>query len=287
MAKKVLITGSQGMLATDMAKVWTGLGYQATGLSHAQLDVTSANQVSEALEQTRPDIVVYTPGLGVDTCEQEPEKGYRLHTWAPAQMARQCHSLGATFVYISTCGLFGDEVRFYSEYEPVQLKTQYARSKFLGEQAATQACRRTFVIRPGWLFGGTPSHQRNFVYQRFLEARRESVVRSAGDKFGSPTSTEELAAKILEIVDTAEYGVYHVTNTGRASRYEYVKCIVESFGLDTTVEPVESSSFPRAASVPDCELLENLNLKFLGLEPLQPWQEAIERYVTTLKKQGL
>ena len=283
MAKKVLITGSQGMLATDMARVWTGSGYQAVGLSHAQLDVTSASQVSEALEQTRPDIVVYTPGLGVDTCEQEPEKGYRLHTWAPAQMARRCESLGATFVYISTCGLFGDEVRFYSEYEPVQTKTQYARSKFLGEQASTQACQRTFVIRPGWLFGGTPSHQRNFVFQRFLEAKKESVIRSAGDKFGSPTSTEELAAKILEIVDTREYGLYHVTNTGRASRYEYVKCIVEAFGLDTTVEAVDSSSFLRAAPVPDCELLDNLNIKFLGLEPLAPWQDAIERYVRSLE----
>jgi len=143
------------------------------------------------------------------------------------------------------------------------------------------------VIRPGWLFGGTPSHQRNFVYQRYLEAKRSSVIRSANDKFGSPTHTESLAEKLLEIVESEEYGLYHVTNSGSASRYEYVKCIVETFGLKTTVEPVDSSSFPRTAPVPNCEMLENLNLKFLGLEPLGPWQEAVNKYVAMLKRFGV
>ncbi len=271
------------MLATDLAGVAGDRGYEVIGLSHAELDVTQPGQVRQALEQVRPAIVVNTPGIGVDTCEVEPEKGYRLHTWATGAVARHCQRIGATFVCISTCGLFGDETKFYSEYDPVQLKTLYARSKYLGEVAASQACDRTFVIRPGWLFGGAPEHRRNFVYQRFLEARREPVLRSANDKFGCPTSTEELAGKILEIVETKEYGLYHVTNQGSASRYDYVKCIVEAFGLGTPVEPIDSSSFPRPAPVPDCEMLENLNMKFLGLEPLVPWQEAIRRYVHTLK----
>ena len=160
-------------------------------LSHAQLDVTRPEQVRRVLEEMRPEIVVNTPGIAVDTCESEPEKGYRIHSWAAEVVGRQCQRRGADFVYISTCGLFGDDVRFYSEYDPVQLKTQYARSKFLGEQLARQACARTFVIRPGWLFGGTSAHQRNFVYQRFLEAQRLPVIKSAVDKFGSPTFTQE------------------------------------------------------------------------------------------------
>jgi dTDP-4-dehydrorhamnose reductase len=271
------------MLASDLARVWETSGYEVIGLSHAQLDVTLAGQVRETLEQVRPEVLIYTPGLGVDSCQQAPESGYRLHTWAAGMVARQCQRIGATFVYISTCGLFGDELKFYSEYDPVHLKTHYARSKCLGEQQAVQVCERTFIIRPGWLFGGDPSHQRNFVYQRFQEARRERVVRSAGDKFGSPTSTRELSAKILQVIESEEFGLYHVTNSGCASRYDYVKCIVEAFGLDTAVEPVDSSSFPRPAPVPDCELLDNLNLKFLNLEPMEPWQDAIHRYVATLK----
>ena len=284
MSKKVLITGRQGMLATDLARVWAASGWEVIGLSHEQLDVTRHQQVREALEQARPDIVINTPGIGVDTCEVEPEKGYLLHSWAVERVARHCDRIGAAFVSISTCGLFGDEVKFYSEYDPVCLKTQYARSKFEGEQRAFQACSRSFIIRPGWLFGGTPSHQRNFVYQRFLEAKNSPVVRSADDKFGSPTFTGDVASKLLEIVETGEYGLYHLSNSGRTSRYDYVKCIVDAFGLSTEVEPVDSSLFPRVAPIPDCELLANLNLEFLGLAPMAPWQEALGRYVATLRK---
>ena len=287
MGQKALITGSQGMLATDLARVWSGSGLEVIGLSHSQLDVTANQQVRDALNRMQPDIVIYTPGIGVDSCQKEPEKGYQLHGWAAETVARQCQRIDASFVYISTCGLFGDEVKFYSEYDPVVLKTEYAQSKHLGELRAAQACYRTFIIRPGWLFGGTSSHPRNFVYQRYLEARDSSLVRSASDKFGSPTSTSDLAAKVLEVVESEEYGVYHITNTGGASRYDYVKCIVEAFALPTKVEPVDSSSFPRAAPVPDSEMLENLNLKFLGLAPLGPWQEAIGRYVASLKKCAL
>ena len=275
------------MLATDLARVAATAGYEVIGLSHSELDVTQASQVREALEQVKPDVVANTPGIAVDACEVQPEEGYRIHTWAAGVVARQCDRVGAICVYISTCGLFGDEVKFYTEYDQVHLKTQYARSKFLGEAAATRACERTFIIRPGWMFGGTPAHRRNFVYQRFLEANREPVLRSASDKFGSPTLAGDLAAKTLEIVETSEYGLYHVTNQGGASRYEYVKCIVEAFGLGTPVESVDSSAFPRSAPVPDCEMLENLNLKFLGLSPLAPWQEAIHRYVDVLKRDGL
>ena len=284
---KILITGSHGMLATDLARVASEAGHEVIGLSHRELDVMESDQVRRALEQFRPDVVVNTPGISVDACEIQPEVGYRIHTWAAGVLARQCQRTGATFVYISTCGLFGDEVRHYSEYDPVVLKTHYARSKYLGELAASQACERTFVIRPGWLYGGNPSHPRNFVYQRYLEARDKPVVMSAKDKFGCPTYTGDLAAKVLEIVGTGEYGTYHVTNEGCASRYEYVKCIVEAFGLETAVEPVDSSAFSRSAPVPDCEVLDNLNLRFVGLVPAGPWQESIHRYVDSLVRSGV
>jgi dTDP-4-dehydrorhamnose reductase len=284
MSKKALIFGSQGMLATDMARVCTAAGYEIVGLSHSQVDTTQSDQVREALEQVRPDVVFNTPGIAVDTCEVEPEKGYCLHSWAAGVVAQQCQRTNAAVVYISTCGLFGDEVRFYSEYDPVQLRTQYARSKLLGEQATVQACDRVFIIRPGWLFGGTRLHQRNFVYQRYLDAQTNPVMRSANDKFGSPTYTVDLAAKILEIVESEAYGLYHVTNSGCASRFDYVRHILMAFGLTNVVEPVDSSTFPRKAPMPNCELLENLNLRFLGLEVLGTWQEAIETYVAHLKK---
>jgi dTDP-4-dehydrorhamnose reductase len=198
-------------------------------------------------------------------------------------VARECERAGAAFVSVSSCGLFGDDVRFYDEYDTPILKTQYARSKHEGERAACGWCRRAYVVRPGWLFGGRPEHARNFVVRRWEEARRVPVVASAGDKFGSPTFTEDLAARILDLLGTDAYGVYHVTNTGGGSRYDYVRHIVDTFALPVRVEKVDSSHHPRSAPVPACEMLDNFNTKFLGLPPLPTWQEAIERYVRKLR----
>jgi len=272
------------MLATDLAAIAGARGFDVTALPHARLDVADATAVRAAFEELRPDAVVQAAGVNVDACETDPLAARRVHAWGAACLARECERVGATFVILSTCGLFGDEVRFYSEYDRVVLKTEYARSKRAGEEAALALCGRVFVIRPGWLFGGLPTHARNFVVRRWEEARRQSVVQSAADKFGSPTSTWDLATRVLDLLQTQAYGVYHVTNSGGASRYEYVRCIVEAFGLRTPVEPVDSSRYPRPAPVPDCEMLENMNTSFLGLPPLPPWQEAIHRYVSELRR---
>lgn len=282
-ARRILITGGDGMLATDLARVAEARGLIVSRPGHRELDVTRAADVRAAVEGLRPDVVVQAVGVGVDFCEENPEEALRVHAWGTACVARACDRVGATFVGVSTCGLFGDDVRFYNEYDTPVLKTQYARSKEAGEQLAFALCRRTYVIRPGWLFGGSPGHARNFVARRLDEARRVPLIRSAGDKFGSPTFSEDVADRILDLLDAEAYGVYHVSNAGGGSRFDYVRCIVDSFGLATPVEKVDSSQYPRIAPVPACEMLDDFNTKFLGLSPLSPWQEAIERYVTYLR----
>jgi dTDP-4-dehydrorhamnose reductase len=271
------------MLATDLARAAKGRAWSVTSLTHRELDVTCAAHVRVAVQGLRPDAVVQTVGVAVDVCEQDPEVGRRVHAWGTACVARECERISAAFVCLSTCGLFGDDIRFYGEYDTPVLKTEYARSKHEAERLAQTLCRRTYVVRPGWLFGGTPRHVRNFVVRRWEEARQGAVIRSAGDKFGSPTFTEDLAHRILDLLDAQAYGLYHVSNMGGGSRYEYVRGIVEAFGLGTIVERVDSSHYPRAAPVPDCEMLDNINTRFLGLPPLPPWQDAIACYVARLR----
>ena len=283
MGLKILITGGKGMLATDFARVAGARGYEVVSLGREELDVTRADQVGKALEGLRPDYVFHTVGLLVDPCERDPGEGYRVHTWATGCLARHCHRIGGTLINISTCGLFGDERRYYSEYDPVALKTSYARSKHLAELAASRHCLRTFNIRPGWMFGATPGHKKNFVYQRYLESKAKPVLKSAGDKFGCPTFTEDISGAILDLVRTEEYGLYHLTNQGGASRYEYVQRILKAFGSSSRVEMVDSSAFARLAPVPDCETLDNMNARFLGLPALPPWEEALDRYVRKLQ----
>lgn len=275
---KVFITGGGGMLATELESFYTQQGADVTAPTHQQLDITEWTVVSKAITDFRPRYVFHTAAMHVDACEEDPEMAFKANAWASANLARACNNSGARFIYISSCGYFGDEIKYYSEYDPVVLKTVYARSKHQGEVLALKECGMTFAVRPGWLFGGSIKHKKNFVYQRYLEARAKPFLQSAEDKYGSPTYTADLVIKIDEILKTDQPGLYHVTNGGGCTRADYVKKIIESCGLKTTIEPVDSRLFPRKANVPDCEMLHNWNLKFLGLSPMPAWEEAIERY---------
>jgi len=277
---KLLITGGGGMLASDLADYYsTKKAVEIIAPTHAQLDVLDTRQVREMVAQTKPDVIVHTAAYHVNDCEDNPQMAYRLNAWAVQQLGKIAQEYHATLVYISTCGLFGDEIRPYSEYDPVHIKTEYAKSKYAGEGLAKQFCDRLFIIRPGWLFGGSIAHKKNFVYQRYLEAQAKPMLQSAGDKYGSPTYTFDLAEKIDQLLETKNYGLYHVTNQGGVSRAGYIQKIIEACGLSCRVEPVDSSHFPRKANVPDCEILHNWNLTYAGLSLLPSWEEAIERYV--------
>jgi len=285
MKKKIFITGGKGMLATAIEDYYNRKGDRVLAPVHAELDVLNTKQLKKLILSFKPHYVFHTAALHVDACEDNPELAFKLNSWASGNLARLCSDLNAVFIYVSSCGYFGDEIKYYSEYEPVVLKTVYSKSKYQGEVLTLRECKTTFAIRPGWLFGGSIQHKKNFVYQRYLEANDKTVVKSASDKFGCPTLVDDLVLKIDEIINTGHYGIYHLTNSGGCSRFEYVKKIIECCGLKTKVIPADSKEFPRKANVPSSELLYNWNLKYSGLSPLPAWDDAINRYVKIMFKE--
>lgn len=285
MKERILITGGGGMLASELENFYCRKGRKIFAPTHLELDVLNISKVRDAVSSLKPDYVFHTACLHVDASEENPQLAFRLNSEASKNLSSICSEFGAVFVYISSCGYFGDGVRYYAESDPVVLKTVYARSKYEGEQSAMQANKKTFAIRPGWLFGGRTTHKKNFVYQRYREAKASSVMKSACDKYGCPTYTDDLVGKIEELIKTEQFGLYHLTNSGGCTRAQYLKKIIESCGLTTEVKEVDSSFFPRKANTPNCELLDNSNLKSLGLSPMPPWEEAIERYAKIMLKE--
>lgn len=278
MNKKIFVTGGKGMLASEICSFYASKGLEIIAPDIDELDITDSVKTRQEVLSLKPAIVFHTAAMHVDPCEEDPESAYKINTWASQNLARACEETGSQLVYISSCGYFGDEIKAYSEYDDVVLKTVYARSKHAGEVFALKECSRTFAVRPGWLFGGSIKHKKNFVYQRYLEALKSPLLKSAGDKYGSPTYIGDLVKKIAEVISSGHFGLYHISNSGGCSRAEYVKKIISSCGLKTNVEAVDSSAFPRKANVPSCEILNNWNLKFTGISPMPSWEDAIERY---------
>lgn len=273
------------MLASEIEYFYLKKGYKVFAPDRQELDVTDLLSLKKSVLNYNPRYIFHTAAVFPDFCEDNPELAFKVNSWATKNLARISQKINSTFIYISTCGLFGDEIKYYSEYEKVKLKTVYARSKYLGEIQAAMECSNAYVIRPGWLFGGNKYHKKNFVYQRYLEAKRSKIIKTAGDKYGSPTYTVDLVKKINEVLESNLPGTYHITNKGSGTRADYVKKIIESAKLKTKIQIVDSSYFPRRADVPDCEMLNNLNIKFIGLNSLPPWQEAVERFVRIMLKE--
>ncbi|MCX7747427.1 MAG: NAD(P)-dependent oxidoreductase [Clostridia bacterium] len=285
--RKILITGAKGMLATDLNAILNGSGtFEVLNLDRQQLDITDPENVEKVFTQFNPQVIIHTAALtNVDYCEEDKEEAYRINGCGTQNIASYSDRAGAKFVYISSCGLFGDEIKEYTENDPVVLKTEYAKSKYMGEQKTRETCEKHFIVRPGWLFGGSINHKKNFVYNRYLEAKQKPQIQSAGDKYGCPTNTNHLALKILELIDTDLYGTYHISNSSFGTRFDYVKKIIDSFGIDIEVVKVDSNSFKRSAPVPDCEIIKNSNLERNGFSLLPDWRDAVEEYVHRLKKE--
>ena len=284
MSQRILITGGCGMLAMDLAAYYREKDCNVFAPSRKELDVLKTSQIFNIVSEFRPNLIFHTAVYHVEPSEENPEIAFNVNALSTQKLAKAAQKINATFIYISTCGLFGDDIKPYSEDDNVVLKTEYAKSKYEGENLAVRECDRLFVVRPGWLFGGAFTHKRNFVYQRYLEAKDKNVLQSANDKYGSPTYTIDLIRKMDELINSRYYGTYHLANEGSATRADYVEKIVKTFDLSTNIERVDSSNFPRKADVPNCEILKNLNSERLSFSKMPHWEESIERFIHEIRK---
>lgn len=271
------------MLATSLYDI-VSKKYDVIKASKEELDITNYKNVREIIVNYRPKYIIHTASLtNVDLCEEDKKLAMNVNCIGTKNIAKCANIVNSKLVYISTCGLFGDEIKEYSEEDEVTLKTEYSKSKYAGENVVKKLCSEYYIIRPGWLFGGNINHRKNFVYNRYLEAQKKDVLISAGDKFGCPTYTSDLCDKIMELLETDKFGTYHISNRGSASRYLYVKKIIETFKLKNVVLEKDSTYFKRSAPVPDCEIIQNRNLQKDGFQLLPEWEDAIERYIYKLK----
>ena len=279
-----MILGGDGMFAYDMYyTLKKDKSFQPISLSKSILDITNQKKLKECISTERPYAVINTVGPAVDICEENPAFAKKINVDAVRNCAQWCEMVGARFIHLSTCGLFGDDKKYHTEKDDVDLKTMYAKTKFEGEKAALSSCENTIILRPGWMYGGTTQHKKNFVVNRLRELINIKKVKSAADKFGNPTWTRDAARATMDLIKNEKTrGIFHLSNSEGGSRADYIEAIIYYAKLDIIVERVDSSFFQRKSDVPDCELLNNSYLNSVIDSPMRDWHSALNDYIKNL-----
>ncbi|KPL24070.1 MAG: hypothetical protein AMJ93_03215 [Anaerolineae bacterium SM23_84] len=271
---RVVITGSAGQLGTAL---------QST-LSHQDLllvdvpehDITNYQRTLQTIVDFRPDLVVHTAAFtNVDRCELEPESAYSVNGLGTQNVALACQRCHAAMVYISTDYVFdGTKRQPYWEWDRPNPQSVYARSKWAGEYYTQSLLTKFYIVRTAWLYSRTG---RSFVTRVLELANERDELHYVTDEVGSPTYAPDLAEAITKLIAHPLYGIYHFTNTGVCSRYEWAKAILELAGRpDYPIFPTQG--YERPAKVPaKCELRNFCGEAQLGIT-LRPWKEALKDY---------
>jgi dTDP-4-dehydrorhamnose reductase len=272
-AIRYLITGAAGMLGQD---VQAALKDRAvTALSRAELDITDQDAVNAAV--SGHDVIVncaaYTK---VDDAETHEDLAYAINATGAANLARAAAANGARLVQVSTDYVFdGTATTPYPEDAQRRPVSAYGRTKAAGEQLAAELNPgRTLIVRAAWLYG---AHGPNFARTMLRLAAERDELTVVDDQIGQPTWTLDLAHQIAALVDAAApAGVYHATNSGRASWFDFAQAVFREAGLDPArVKPTDSSQFVRPAPRPAFSVLGHGAWSRIGLKPLRPWREAL------------
>jgi dTDP-4-dehydrorhamnose reductase len=276
---RYLVTGANGMLGRDLQA--TLEGREVTALGRTDLDVRDPAAVSAAVRGH--DVVVncaaYTK---VDDAETHEDEAYAVNAIGPANLATACAETGARLVTISTDYVFdGTATSPYAEDQPRDPINAYGRTKAAGEELALDRHPGgTFVVRTAWLYG---AHGPNFAQTMLNLAASKETWSVVDDQLGQPTWTADLAAQIVAMLDAdAPAGIYHGTNSGRASWYDFARAVLEESGIDPDrITPTDSSAFIRPAPRPSFSVLGHVGWRAAGLAPMRDWREALSAAVAS------
>ena len=279
---RVVVTGVNGQLGYDVVKELRKQGDEVIGLTRETLDLTEEDQVTKTIREIKPEAVIHCAAYtAVDLAEEEKDKALNVNTLATSYLAKACAEIQAKMIYISTDYVFpGEGDKPYEVNDKVDPINWYGQTKYEGEQAVLRELNHYFIVRVTWVFG---KNGNNFVKTMLRLSQERESLSVVADQIGSPTYTVDLAKCLAEIVKTDKYGIYHVTNEGFCSWYDFAMEIFRMSGRNVVVHPLTSEQFPSKAKRPKNCRLSKQKLTEEGFERLPSWQDALARYLEELK----
>ena len=281
---RVVITGSKGQLGRQLVAAFAG--HELFELDLPEVDLTQPATVRTVAEW-RPDLVVHAAAYtDVDGCERDPELAFRVNAVGTQNVALAAQRAGAAMLHISTNEVFdGTQRDLYREWDRPNPMSVYARSKAAGEEIVHDLLAgRSYIVRIAWLFGPGGN---NFVTKILAAAEKNGGLRVAADEFGNPTYAPDLAAVVARLVATGHYGIYHLTNAGFCSRFEFAREIMRLIGQTRPAGIADPQRGLAAALPPAPACHPGEHQRHSAGLTLRPWQEALAEYIETLNVQTL
>ncbi|MGN0403527.1 MAG: dTDP-4-dehydrorhamnose reductase [Acetatifactor sp.] len=281
---KVLVTGVKGQLGYDVVNELTNRGMEAVGVDIEEMDITDAACVERVIKAAAPDAVIHCAAYtAVDAAEDNEELCRKVNAGGPRNIATVCKELDIKMIYISTDYVFsGKGEKLWEPDDEKEPQSVYGRTKYEGELAVQELLDKYFIVRIAWVFG---INGKNFVKTMLNLSKSHDTLRVVNDQFGSPTYTYDLAKLLVDMVLTDKYGVYHATNEGICSWYDFACAIFREAGIPIKVIPVSTEEYGAKADRPANSRMSKEKLTENGFGKLPPWQDALKRYIAILKEQ--
>ena len=281
---KVLVAGAAGMLAKDLIPCLVLRGHEVVAPLESDLDITRLDVIRGWIGSGDPDVLIncaaYTK---VDQAESEERLAGIINGLAVQNLCLACQEADVPLVHFSTDYVFdGTKNGPYTIYDHPNPINAYGRTKLLGEEYIQWLLRRFYLVRTSWLFG---LHGTNFIETMLNLAQKQEQVSVVNDQRGCPTWTQHLSEAVVSLIESGRYGVYHATNSGPTTWFEYAREIFRLAGTGTEVLPITSDQFPTAAARPKNSVLDPFPLTEVMGREMPSWQEALEQYLDLRNKE--
>lgn len=272
---RIIITGANGQLGQALQNQLAEHDLILTDIP--EYDITD-HTIVQRFAQMRPELIIHCAAMtDVDGCAREPDMAFKINAFGTQNVAHACLQSNAEMVYISTNEVFdGRADTPYREGDTPNPINAYGSSKRSGEQMATRYVKdRLYIVRTAWLYG---HNERMFPHKIIAAADKHGELRVVTDEISNPTYAPDLAKAVAKLIQSRAYGIYHFTNAGYCSRYDFAKEILRLAGRPyVPIRPITLADYPRATTVPHFTALANTTGAAIGLE-LRPWQEALATY---------
>ncbi len=279
---KILVTGVKGQLGYDIVEALKEVDITAIGVDIDEMDITDAPSVDTFMTQANVDAVIHCAAwTAVDQAEDEVDKCRKVNKDGTANIVKVCQKLDLPLMYFSTDYIFnGQGETPWDEYGKAEPLNVYGLTKYEGEEEVKKL-QKYFIIRISWVFG---INGKNFVKTMLRLGKERGEVNVVNDQIGSPTYTYDLAKLCVDMIQTQEYGIYHATNEGYCSWYEFTKEIYRIADMNVKVNPVSSDAFMAKAKRPSNSRMNKTQLDKHGFKRLPSWQDALKRYIPLINE---